>query len=434
VVRNFVVLFLTIVAAAGRANQRGTFDPAFKKVPFDQWLGESPDTRFHWKVRVSRAELSFHQRLMAAVEIAFDGRDLDTRRGDGRMVFLIQITDREAARYQDHSNLELDKLDNNVKAANLEISQRAFFLPGDYQLAVAVFDTVTGEHSATQTQFRVAAPAADFLTEAWRDLPAVEFVDNGQSPDSWYLPDIQGRLEWAASVNAPARLNLILNIAPPAAQPGSRSVPSSGLAALLPTLKALSESGSSALSENIDLLDLSRRRVVFHQTDAKDLDWVRLKAALGEANTASIDLQTLSERHHDAQSFVSEVRHVLGASEKPSTLVVLTTPVAFESGEDLAPISLEALPSCRVIYLRFRTPAGAVRPFGPQMGGRGRGGRMGGPMIRNQTSHNVVDQLEAILKPLHPKVFDVETPEQITKALKEIRSSLLAFDGQSTRN
>ena len=56
----------------------------------------------------------------------------------------------------------------------------------------------------------------------------------------------------------------------------------------------------------------------------------------------------------------------------------------------------------------------------------------GGPMM-NQTPHGVVDRLEATLKPLRPKVFDVETPEQMTKAFKEIRNSLATLDGQAAR-
>jgi hypothetical protein len=34
---------------------------------------------------------------------------------------------------------------------------------------------------------------------------------------------------------------------------------------------------------------------------------------------------------------------------------------------------------------------------------------------------------------LAPKVFDVETPEQMTKALTEIEKSLLTINGQSSR-
>jgi hypothetical protein len=357
------------------------------------------------------------------VEIKVDGRDLESRRGDGELVFFVQITDRDGTRYQNHGSIELSKLSENIKAADLEYSQRAFVLPGDFRLAVAIFDTNTGEHSARQAQFRVAPTQHDLLPDAWRDLPAVEFIGSTESPDSWYLPDVRGRLQWAASAHSQARVNVILNVAPSVAAPGSRRTHSDDLAALLPTLKAISETGSSSVSEHVELLDLARRRAVFDQAEVHDLDWARLKASLGEANTASIDLHSLSERHHDAQFFVSQVRSMLRASEKPCVLVVLTTPVVFESGEDLAPVSLEALPACRVVYIRYRAPAPVVSPFGPQMGGRGRSARMG-PMTRGRTNQYVVDQLEGTLKPLRPKVFDVETAEEMSRVFGEIEKAL----------
>jgi hypothetical protein len=359
-----------------------------------------------------------------------DGKDLETRR-KGEMVFLVEITDSAGARYQHHSAIDLSKLDENIKAADLEISHRAFVLPGDYRLAVALFDTASGDHATMQTQFRVGQPPADFLLDAWRDLPSVEFIESESSPDSWFLPEIKGRLRWADSAHSPPRLEVILNVAPAVPEWGSRHTPSSGMGALLPILKALSETGSSSLSEGVDLLDLGRRRNVFRQDSVQDLDWPRLKTSLGDANSASIDVHALADRHHEAQFFVSEVRRVLRESDKPSVLVVLTTAVAFESGEDLEPISLEALPAARVFYVRYRSPVQLSRPFGPPMGGRGRGGRMGGGPMMNQTSHAAVDQLEATLKPLHPKVFDVETPEQLTKVFKEIRNAISVFDGES---
>jgi hypothetical protein len=195
----------------------------------------------------------------------------------------------------------------------------------------------------------------------------------------------------------------------------------------------ISQTGSSSLSERVELLDLARRRAVFYQNDVYALDWPRLKASLGEANTASIDVHSLSERHHDAQFFVSQVRNLLRTSEEPCVLVVLTKPVAFESGEDLEPVSLESLPACSVVYIRYRAPVRSVPPFDRQMGERGRGARVGGPMTRNRPPQDVIDQLEATLKPLSPKVFDVETPEQMTKALADIEKALLTADGQSSR-
>jgi len=430
-IRSFALLLLSASFVAQAYGQRGSLDPEFAKIPFDQWLAERDQAHFHWALSVPHPILSFHQRLMGRVEVRVDGKDLDSRRGDGQMMFLVQITDGDGTRYQDHGALELSKLSEDVKAASIEYSQGVFLLPGEYRLALAILDSGTGEHSTHQASFRVPS-AHDFLLDAWRDLPAVEYIGKAESPDSWYLPDTRGRLKWAASAHSPARLNVILNVdtsEPVTGLRPTRSAPSSGLAALLPTLKALSQTGSSSISEQVELLDVARRRSVFSQEDVHDLDWPRLKAALGESNTASIDVHTLSDRHHDAQFFVSQVRSLLRASDKPSVLVVLTQPVGFESGEDLEPISLEALPACRVIYIRYHAPAERLNPFDQQMRGRGRGGRMGGPMNggtmnRNRPAAEVIDQLEGTLKPLSPKLFDVETPEQMTKALAEVLKAL----------
>lgn len=416
---------------AGESGQ-GSLDPAFEKIPFDQWLGERGQPPFRWTLAVPHGELSFHQRLLARLEVKVDGRGLESRRGDGELVFFYQITDHAGTRYQAHSSIPLSKLDENVRAVDLEITQRAFLVSGDYRLAVGVLDTGTGEHSAGQSHFRIASPH-NFLSDAWRDLAPVEFIGNQEPPDGWYLPGIHGRLQWAASVRSPARINVILNVAPSVPAPGSRRTGSGALAALLPTLKVISETGSPSLSEHVELLDLARRRTAFQQDQVHDLDWPRLKASLDESSTASIDVHSLTERHHDAQFFVSQVRALLRASEKqPCVLVVLTNPVAFESAEDLEPVSTEALPACSVFYIRYHEPAPRVSPIDPLMGGRGRGSRRGGP-IRNRPPLEVVDQLEATLKPLGPKVFDVATPEEMTKALVEIEKSLLAMDGQSSR-
>lgn len=368
-----------------------------------------------------RAELTFHQRLMAQVEVKVDGRSLENRRGDGELVFFFQITDHDGARYQNHFAIQLSKLDENVAAVNVEVTQRAFVLPGDYQLAVVLLDSGTREHSVTQSKFRVPTPH-NFLPGAWHDLAPVEFIGQEQPPDSWYLPAVKGRLQWAAAVHSTAQINIILNVAPSVAAPRTRQAPSGGMASILPTLKVIAETGSASVSEHVELLDLPRRRVPFQQDQVRELDWPRLKASLSEANTASIDVHSLTERHHDAQFFVSQVRTLLRASEKqPCVLVVLTNPVAFESGEDLAPISTEALPACSVFYIRYHEPTPTVPQFDPEMG-RGRS-RRGGP-LRNRPPQEVVDQLEATLKPLRPKVFDVARPEEVTKVLDEIESSL----------
>jgi hypothetical protein len=420
----FFLLLLFAAFSAQSATERGALDPAFDKIPFDKWLGETDQSGIHWTVSVPKAELSFHQRLVEPIQVTIDGRDLDPRRSHGKLGLLVQITDGAGTRFQDHDSLELGKLDENVRAANIQYTWKAFVVPGEYRLAVAIVDTSNGDHSAKQVQFKVVAPQHDpLLTDAWRDLPPVEFLGKQEPPDGWFLPAIEGKLAWAASVHSPARVNVILNVAPSVPVPGTRRPQSEGMAALIPTLKAISQTGSPSIVENVELLDLARRKAVFQQKQVHDLDWPRLQESLGVANTASIDVHSLSERHTDAQFFVSQVRSMLRGSEAGCVLVVLTKPVAFDSGEDLEPISTEGLPDCRVVYIRYTPaiPRAAANPFDRQMGGRR--GRMGGPMQRGRALPEI-DQLEATLKPLKPKVYDVEKPEQITKAMAEILKSL----------
>lgn len=414
--------------------QHGTIDPSFEKIPFDRWLSEGNQAHFHWGTSVGRAELSFHQRLVSDIEIKLDGRDLETRRHNGHLVFFVQITDREGARYQQHGAMELEKLAENVKAMEFRYEQRAFILPGDYQLAIVILDTGTGDHSASQSKFRVTEPR-DLPTDSWRDLPSVEFIVNHESPESWFLPTIEGRLRWAADARSPVRLNVTLNVAPSSGATESHQTPSGGLPALLPTLKVISQTGSPAISEHIELLDLSRRRKVFDQNDSHELDWPRLKTSLAESNTASIDLHSLAERHQDAQFFVSEVRKTLReSSDTPCVLVVLTKSVSFESGEDLRPISLEALPPCSVFYIRYQAMRERLRDLfsDERMGRRGMGGRRGGPMPGARRDEDGPDQLAATLKPLNPRIFDIETPEQMAKALGEIERALTRVERSLT--
>jgi hypothetical protein len=416
---------LTAQPSAEPSAQGGSLDPAFQKIPFDQWLSARDQGPFRWTVTVPRPELSFHQRLVALVDVKLDGKDLESRRGDGQLVFFVQITDRDGKRYQNHRFIDLSKLDENIKSANLEYSERAFVLPGEFQAAVAILDTATGEHSARQVQFRVPAPSHDALASAWRDLPSVEFLGSQESPDGWYLPNVHGRLQWADLVKSKAQINIILNVAVSVPVPRSHQTPSGDLSALLPTLKAITQPGSPALSEHVQLLDLARRKAVFDQSDVRELDWPRLKSSLSEANTASIDVRSLAQRHHDAQFFVSQVRGLLRASEKPCVLVVLTAPVAFDSGEDLEPISLEGLTTCHVVYIRYRARQMSLAPFAPQMGAPRRA-RMGSSAPGVRPAPETVDQLEATLKPLSPKVFDVSTAEQVSSAIADMRKALLA--------
>lgn len=87
--------------------------------------------------------LSGHQRLLTHVEIRVDGAALAERRGPGRLLLFLQVTDGEGRRYQEHAAVKLEKLEACMAHTNLVYSQSMFVVPGDYRIAVAWFDTHT---------------------------------------------------------------------------------------------------------------------------------------------------------------------------------------------------------------------------------------------------------------------------------------------------
>ena len=401
--------------------QSGSPDPAFEKIPFDQWVNESDTGTFKWKVSVARPQLSFHQRLEAKVEVQMDGRSLEKHRDNGELVFFIQLTDREGLKYQSHGKVELAQLDENIRKADLEYAQYAFVRPGDYRVSVAVLVTKTGDHAARQFQLRVPESTGEELADAWSALPAVEFITADNAPEGWFLPDIHGKIRWAESVDAPVRLNVLMNVAPPV-EGRRRQNTTSQLAALLPTLKALSQTGSTSVKGQLELIDLARQRVAFRQPIGQDIEWSRLKDALGDSTPASIDVHSLAERHREGPAFVNEVRRVLRGSSEPCVTVVLSAPVQFESGEQPDPLSGEGLPGCRVFYVRYEN-----RPSPALLGMPRMGGRMGPrPDVMMMRFPPVIDQIAPLLKPIGAKVFEVRTPDEMRRALGEILKAMRA--------
>jgi hypothetical protein len=308
-----------------------------------------------------------------------------------------------------------------------------FVLPGDYNLRLAVYASATGEHSVKQEKLHVAPLKNDPLPEMWRDLPPVEFIDATEPPDSWYLPSMTGRFHLSLATTKPVRVEVLVNMTPSERLAGSSRAQNRNLGALIPALKAISQIDVHGGAMNVELLDLSRQRVTFHQDDVRTLDWPAMRAGLTEAKPGVIDIQSLEHRKENAGFFVSEVSRIVerSASAPARALIVLSGPVEFEGGQDLQPIAVTPPPGLRVYYIRYRVPPprfivrddpnDVTGRQPPMMRGGGRNGRgpqgnlPGGPF-----RPVIVDQLEGTIKPLTPRLFDVNTAEEFRKALAAI--------------
>ncbi len=409
--------------------QQGILDPAFEKIPFDQWQRGGEQAHLHWSAVVTRPYLSHQQRLLATVQVTVDGADIAARRGKGELVLFIQIKDATGRKYQSHESINLSRVEPSASASDVIYSQPAFVLPGAYHLELAFLDTASGEHAVLQKTFVVPPLANDPLPEAWRDVPPVEFIDRAEAPDNWFLPSLTGRLNLNVETRRPTRIELILNLS--TTQDTEDEHPHDVRPALIPALKAISQVQFRNASLNISLLDVSRQRVAFEQRDVRgSLNWPAVRERLTAKDAQTIDLKSLETRQQQAQFFVGEVRRRLapqtGESEAQRVLIVLSGAVAFDRGEDLARIDAKELQGYRVFYIRYleklEPPAPRTWPPESSWGGRGMGGRRRTlPPPRQDVEF---DQLEPLLKPLGPRCFDVETPEQFRKALATLLAAI----------
>jgi len=392
-------------------------------------MKEGDKDHIHWTAHVLPVELSNHQRLLAKVEVVIDGNEFEQRRGKGRFAILIQLSDSENRVYQTHKSFDLDQVQEGAGKLNITYTQGAFVTPGDYRISLAVFHTATGEHSALRLPLHVSPLKNDPLPDSWRDLPPVEIPKATDAPDNLYLPEVTSKLYLPLQTERPVRIELLVNASPVSGDEYSRprQVSNRTLSSLIPALKVISQADVRNGTLNFALLDLTTQQVIFRQDAVHDLDWGRLGPALKQAGPNVIDVHALENRKENPQFFVNEVRRRIndGAGSPAPVLVVLSGPMSFGSGADLHPIELERKSDVKVFYIRYHSIP-PRQPMDPFMSEPRRGRRMG-PYGRTPWSSEPVDSLEQTLKPLHPRLFDVTTPEEFRKALRDVINTITAL-------
>lgn len=424
---NFIPALLVCIAAARLVAGEGVRDPEFDKVPFNQWVVEGESTQWRWTEHTLPLLLSVHQRLMARMQVQLDGAEAAKRKGKGELLFLFQITDSGGRIYQDHTPYDLAKVEEGMRAQDLSITQSAFVLPGDYSVSMAIYATATKEHSTKKIKLHIPPLKLDPLPEAWRNLPTVEFVENSDPPDHWFLPKAKGKLNLPIALPRPARVDVLLNLTPTEEHARNFGIQDRNLSVMIPTLKVLSQMTASGLDMHVSLVDISRRRVTYHQDEVHEVDWDKLKASLAQSNSGSIDVKSLADRRHNAAFLGSEIERKFESGENGArqghVVIVLSGPMVFETGQEFENPLPKPCRDCRFYYIRIQMPA--TRILVPDMGRRrGFGGFPGRtrtpPGEEEPTFTNEMDQLAPLMKPLDPHVFDVVTAEQFRKALASI--------------
>lgn len=413
-----------------------------------------------FKVEMTPARLSNHQRLKSTITVRIDGRELAKRSGPGHMDVEIEIVDNKGIRYRSEGKVSLEEVDS-ARRDDVFFSQDVLVLPGHYTAYVSVGDTASGEGGAARHSFYAPPLPEDPLPRAWRDLPAVEFLPQSDAPEKWYQPTLNGRLHLPVDTSQAVKIDVLINATATEATGISAHINDLNMGTLLPALKALAQIDPLLGSVDVTLLDLTRRRVIFQQGWVRELDWNRLRDSLTGSDPNLVDVKSLANREQRAEFFLSEVsKHIeaaLAPDEPPHVLIVLSGPMVFGEKVTLHPIATAGNENCKVFYIRYAW--GLARPdllaiargTGAVATGAVSRGVAGAPTIPGQNSGNrrltiqdpmtqdtirIIpeamnpsvdpqdDYLEATLKPLKPRLFHVETPMAFRRALAELLAEI----------
>ncbi len=400
------VLAMTATAALGQSSRP---DPAFDSIPFDKWLKGGQSAKIDWSLTVDPPILTELQRLRTTVVATVDGSVVAKWRSSGQMVLFLEVRDHQGHSYRTHLPLTLPE--GADPAAGGDWSDYVCVMPGDYEIAAAIYDTVTREHDLRRAKVRVPELHHDPLPGAWGRLPAME--NGGQAC-------YDSQLSLPLRTKNPVQIDLVVN------------TPVDPDTSIAPRIRVISEIKVRKGSMTAIGLDLANRKVST-QGVVGGMDERSVLGTSPNDNRYMVDVNTLGLDKESVQFFLSEIRKrvELTIPGTQRALIILSDRRSVAKGAELGPIQATPAPGTRIYYVRCNpVPTTWLPAFG-----RSRGTSVVIPSMvwvhpgvsdtvfmppPPPVSNYVTDSLERMLDPLHPRLFDVRTPIEFRHALAAI--------------
>ncbi len=409
-----VLVLLAFALSAGRPAQlcaqeatTESVESIFATAPFDKWQAEKPLEQVPWQVRITAQKLSFHQRLIATIQVQVPGPELLKRSHDEHITLLVEVRDGEGASFRNFGLLEMENLKPEMKRSDVEFSWQAFAVPGQYEVSVALWDKKSGEHNFLRRLFHMDAYKNDPLPEMWRGLDAFEFWSTKRDgPEFIFHSDIEGRLNLPLATRRPVRLEVLLDLSPSAEIfRGNYGHYNNYLSAAIPMFKAFSQIKVANGSSSTAALDLVQRRIPFEQNDGKDLDWPGLQKALSPDNGPGVvSIKDLQNRRQSPIYLREEIVRRLGSpadadgkqGEAPlHVFVLIGSPMDLYVFPALPAVETGNEQDCIIYYLQFE-------------------------FFDRKEIMGEAGKVEKMLKPLKMRTFQVRSPDDARHALAKV--------------
>lgn len=403
-VRIRVLLVLLLAGLPGVA-QEGT--PERIEIPFAGWAAEGERADMKWTAKVSRPTLLFNQRQAVTILLSIPMKGLQKRAVARELHTLIRLQD-AAGRWLPEEAYEVQVLKDRLPSKTRMEQRFVMFLrPGRYAVHAFLFERLGEERNYARFEVLVPQLKSDPLPGIGRDLPAVDFVQ--WSEHSGAPHPLRGRLYLPLNARRPARVEIIVNFSSRPSRYGRTH--RNNTQALLEILSVLAQmEWPQHSSVRLTALDVLGRRVLFQLEDVSLLDVPQLRQFLEEElNPHTVDIDTLARRLESAEFFRTHMEHALqarssmhsaglrgggeAAAGTERVFLLLGAPTYFPYRTPVRRLELKDGCGCRFFYLRR---SGFRDDFG------------------------VWDQLERILDPVDPHVFEIAEPKDLRKAIAGI--------------
>jgi len=397
------VCLLICFAAAGALSawpvQIGDGIPLdLKSIPISDWINAGEQAEIPWDLRLSDPHLRIDQRLEVSYLIRLNARDLN-RIGKAHELFFVSRISSPDGEWLDQPNIARYVVEQELpKGVQAQFFLRVCLQPGDYVLWLVLYDRQTGKHNVGRRRIRVPEFRGDPLPDIYRHMPLVEFpqIDESEQNGPGFLTS---GLYLPVHNKHALEVDLISTLSPPEQWTGRTRVLRSHTDNTIGAIIALSQLELAGGTLSITGLDLVRHQVVFEEPSIHGPNWQSLMEALKKAQSPELSAQALQGSKNNGaffREFLSQRINSEGFDGSPiRVLIIVTSSQLFQRGSDLTPLQVEGDCRCRVYHLRFRL-----------------------------NMADVFDEIEKIVKPLHPRTFNLITPRDLRKAIAEIVADL----------
>jgi len=410
--RNIILLLLALCSAGISARAQNPPAPVplptldALGLPLDEWLAGGDRAEITWRVDIRPARLQLHQRLIFTVRVEVPCKSLAESEAGHRLLLIARLAGPDG-RWHENAGVAAHELPEDLPGnAVVTFNLQAQVLPGDYTVGVVLYDRATKLHSVARRPLRVRPLQNDPLPAAWKNLPTVEFLDPPGPPRRRV-----SRLWLPVETSRPLAIDLLVNFSSSEQFAGRRWVDRMNVDVMTTLLFVLAQMNVPHGTLRATGVDLLRRHTIFEGRRMDDPGWSRIFEELSAVDAGVIDASDLISRRENpaffrevfadrAAQICSETR-AAAAAENPSAvqpqrvLIVISSGILFSHGADLTPVRPVAGCDLRVIHLRYQI-----------------------------NRSNLWDQLEKVLRPLHPRRFEARSPETFRRALAALLAEL----------